>query len=696
MVDLNKEINFKLSETMPQYADNEDFQRTLKEVTARKSRNLDLKSRIPVLQISFDSCVVVIGLPKVPGDKISKLQGFILDKLLPNNGFNKEEVESIRFETDAEGATLGSAIFMMRETEKALEFSASVDGLKFDSKHTLSALPLAKLEDLLAEKRKDAGGEVSEKQLVKWRQNADVSVPFIAHNNIRAQMMNFSVLEKNLGEPKTVNFGGKISGVSFSPSGDLLVLLQANGFEIRGGSEFSVLREFQHKAVKSVLFSPSESYVASFNGSVSETKDIENLVIWDVLTGEKLRAFKLVDASVFNCSGFSHDEKFFATLAESRGEKLACVYEMPSVDLLKDPTSGQKRPLDVKNPISLAWARTRAHIAVLSEGETPVIRIFDVPGLTRVPWIKLIHPVVAGSLQWSVNDQFLIADMTVRIKKKKNKLLEVGRIDFSAQQAFVHVSPSVPADSNTLRFSPNGEYFAHIAEEDKKFRIKMGVFEVQPSGVKESIVLEIPGQTFSEVQFSPQSKFVIFEEKSRKNLRFCEYKKAEGRPTFRMLRELTVPSYDSAEWSSCGRFIMMKKKLENNLDVIVYDCFGNEVFQKTFKKFENACFRSFTLDLETLFSTEELKAIKSKVRKAFEEKFREDQEKINRHSEKIRAEKIAKFDEFKAFLEARHKWIDENEEAKKLIDKEFLKGKKTEVRERIDKEEPLEDVRETN
>jgi translation initiation factor 3 subunit B len=55
-----------------------------------------------------------------------------------------------------------------------------------------------------------------------------------------------------------------------------------------------LLNTFQHSGVKNVIFSNNEHFIISYNGTVLNTSSQENYIVWNTVTGKKLRSFKVI------------------------------------------------------------------------------------------------------------------------------------------------------------------------------------------------------------------------------------------------------------------------------------------------------------------------------------------------------------------------------------------------------------------
>ena len=90
---------------------------------------------------------------------------------------------------------------------------------------------------------------------------------------------------------------------------------------------------FIHPGVQFIDFSPCEKYLVSFSPLADSraTDEPQAIIIWDVLSGLKKRAFNADKSQALPIFKWSHDDKYFARM----GPDMLSVYETPSFGLLE-------------------------------------------------------------------------------------------------------------------------------------------------------------------------------------------------------------------------------------------------------------------------------------------------------------------------------------------------------------------------
>ena len=120
--------------------------------------------------------------------------------------------------------------------------------------------------------------------------------------------------------------------VRWSPLGTYLATFHAKGIALWGGEKFQQIVRFSHPGVQFIDFSPCEKYLVTFSPLADSraTDEPQAIIIWDVLSGAKKRAFNADKSQALPIFKWSHDDKYFARM----GVDVLSVYETPSFGLL--------------------------------------------------------------------------------------------------------------------------------------------------------------------------------------------------------------------------------------------------------------------------------------------------------------------------------------------------------------------------
>lgn len=135
----------------------------------------------------------------------------------------------------------------------------------------------------------------------------------------------------------------KLLDVSWSKSGNYLILVFQNSFKIYGGEKLELVTQFIHQNVVGAFFSNNEKYLISY---ADFKKSSESLIVWDFFTMRKLRIFNLQSDLRENYQ-FSHDSKYVSgikiqTNQDKKTETYLFVYELPNMRVLEDPATKER------------------------------------------------------------------------------------------------------------------------------------------------------------------------------------------------------------------------------------------------------------------------------------------------------------------------------------------------------------------
>lgn len=114
--------------------------------------------------------------------------------------------------------------------------------------------------------------------------------------------------------------------------------------------------------------SPNERYILSFNGTITDAPNTENYIVWNLRTGEKIRAFKADRLEVWGAYQWSSDSAFLARMNESSSEELQIsVYRMPLCDMIANE-EGKKNSIKVAGLQRFGWVEGSKTLCCVSFG----------------------------------------------------------------------------------------------------------------------------------------------------------------------------------------------------------------------------------------------------------------------------------------------------------------------------------------
>jgi len=115
----------------------------------------------------------------------------------------------------------------------------------------------------------------------------------------------------------------------WSPKGSYLATMHGPGMAVWGGESFSKLGKFAHAGAMLIDFSPCEKYLVSYSQSSRGLKDGENLIIWDVKLGTRIRGFTVNQETVnWPMLSWSSDDQYCCRELEDGN---ISAFELPSM-----------------------------------------------------------------------------------------------------------------------------------------------------------------------------------------------------------------------------------------------------------------------------------------------------------------------------------------------------------------------------
>lgn len=365
----------------------------------------------------------------------------------------KHELEDPQLEvtlgTCPNGKAGVSAYLKFATPEQAETCVTKLDGAKFDAKHTLDCFFLQKIRDIY-----DTPEVYVEKEVPRqdFLQSYNVDPQFRDQllyrevNIVRLQWFDF--MERTVKDVVAQQTLDKVKKVEFSLKGTFLVALFDSGFRIYGGSDLREIGFFPHTGVKDVKFSPNEKYCCSFNGTLYAPVQ-ENFIVWQVLEGKKLRSFKAEQSQSVDSFKFSSDSNYIAGVFIEKQH--VTVFELPSMQILKDPVKNVKSNIPLANIRKIEWHTTRNILICLaypqmrdkpaSQSSTK-ITLIEIPSRTEIKWKIWAHDAGNGKIHVATNGDWVgvvmgklskkrITSTCIQIGSFRKRDLEIDTIDIA-------------------------------------------------------------------------------------------------------------------------------------------------------------------------------------------------------------------------------------------------------------------------
>lgn len=256
------------------------------------------------------------------------------------------------------------------------------------------------------------------------------------HNDIEGYINDAAVIN----DEKAFDGDFMCNEIQFSKTGKYLVSYTNFGINLYGGSDMNPLAAYRHPKVTEVKFSPNDTYMATFSGlSSDKNMTSENMIVWNIRTGVKLKVFTCTKKTVFDFFDWSFDEKYCATIVETTEKPLLYTYNSGDLSLTEYETSDKGKtvkkrgPVEVDYPRNLKWANKRNTLCFVCYSEDnahskPLIGCIDIPSRIEFRWMDVTVKLTHSEIKWEENDRFLSIYLITTSKKDTEHLLQVGTI----------------------------------------------------------------------------------------------------------------------------------------------------------------------------------------------------------------------------------------------------------------------------
>ncbi|KAL7457271.1 hypothetical protein ACHAWC_009437 [Mediolabrus comicus] len=617
---------------------------------------LEPQPKYPPLNESFDRCVVVTNLPKVPEAKYEKLSKVVL-KLVSRIGnlanYEGSDFNGFFMPFDKEaGSTLGCAFIEYETAGDAKKAIEVLEDYKFDKNHALHVVlhervnHLANVEE---EEFKQPEPEPFKERAntISWLEDSCQRDQFaIRHGKETAVYWNDGreepVLDYDGAREKKAGVTWCDYYVQWSPKGSYFATIVPNrGVILWGGDNFEKLGRFAAPGADFVVFSPQENYMMTNNNNRNDPQAIK---IFSIQTGKCLRAFplypkdflddKLSESEKANIPPppfqWSHDDKYLARM----GKDLISVFETPTMKLL------DKRSLACDGICEFQFSPKSNIIAYWApehKNQPAHVDLIELPSRKSLRQKNLFN-VTKCSLVWQENGEYLGVKVTRHTKSKKTLYnnLELFRVN----------EPGIPVEMLDIKdavmafsWEPQGSRFALIhAENPTSTKVNVSFYDMfrmsepeKKKGSKKSkekqLVAEVnkvetlEGKQCNCIFWSPAGQTIVLAALGDSASGTLEFYDVDN-------KSLTIKEHYRANqvlWDPSGRSLAttvsqpiggghFKFAMDNGY--IIWSFQGKQISQKSFETFYQFQWRP----REKIFNKEEIAEV-SKNLKKYEKQF---------------------------------------------------------------------------
>ena len=510
---------------LPDYDDIKDF--------LEETRGWEPSKPQP-FEADFSSSIVVDCLPVVTSDKVPKLLSALVKIYSQAAAYISDADIYMPLDKDT-NTTCGFCFITFRTGGDAQVAISLTQGYNLEKTRSFKVTPFSDLE-----KYRKMPDVYTAPEMSAFKPRPDPT-NYLVDAHCRDQFVtrhgtDTAIAWANLtGEDPTKVYGGERekedgkvwcdSYVFWSPQGTYLATFHKQGVKLWGGKDFEAQGKFGHHGVEVIDFSPCERYIITYRYAQDANYDpAEAIIVWDVRTGAKLRAFELknpLDPKFqVQCTitvekenkklqrtflgrileytwndahgvgeftieegnqvhrGITHDSDHKVTPMMDPNRlkwspdgsfvaRLGCdvitVYDVPSMTIL------DKKSLVAKEVLEFCWcpSATRNVISYWSPavGNHPaLISVVSLPDRSEVCSRKLFD-VMDGRMVWQNDGDYLCVYMTKVVGKKRTQVLMFFRIK----------EPDVPVEQLELTeqvlsvsWEPFGDRVAIVSGEARK------------------------------------------------------------------------------------------------------------------------------------------------------------------------------------------------------------------------------------
>nr|XP_039256545.1 eukaryotic translation initiation factor 3 subunit B-like [Styela clava] len=524
-------------EKEPDFSDPEDYEEDISD----EGMGGDILRKEPKEADGCESVIVVDNIPVVGESRIEKLKS-VLTKIFSKFG----PIQSEHF-PQQNGQTKGYIFIEYTRPEDALEAVKKADGYKLDKAHTFKVNLFNDIEkfDNIEVTQKSA-----EKQEFKDMGNLHY---YLEEEDCNDQ---FSIIYE--GGDKTAIFLNTHTEPAlleerkrwtetytrWSPQGTYLATFHQKGIALWGGENFKQIQRFAHQGVHLIDFSPCERYLVTFSPMQAgrTTEEPQAIVIWDIFTGARKRAFH-ADMSgeedrqwpIFK---WSNSGKFFAR----KSSGVLSVYETPSFGLL------DKKSLKIEDIKEFSWSPAENKLAfwVPERNEIPArVTILAIPSRQELR-VKNLFNVSDIRLHWHKHGKFLCVKVDRYNKTKKANISNFEIFHIKEKQVPVDIV-ELKEQVTAFAWEPTGSKFCCLHGETP--RISASFYAVKSGKVE--LLETMERKTASHIFWSPAGQFVLLAGlRSSSQLEFIDTADMTVMNTGEHLMVSDV------EWDPTGRFLI--------------------------------------------------------------------------------------------------------------------------------------------
>jgi len=588
---------------------------------------------IAPLDKSFSSLVVVDNIPaQVPFEKSEKLQGVISKIFSALAG----PIHKISLPKDEKNNTKGYAFIEFNSPSDAELAVEKGEGYSLDKNHFFKVTSWNDFQKFLSTPE-----TYIEPEIPQFETRPNLRSWMLDDRGIDQYVIRYGDITEVLWNDIKPSFGENQEAlvtrenwtqmyVSWSPHGSYLATFHEEGIALWGGPSWTKLTRLEHAGVKLIDFSPCENYLITASPQYQEkdnVKDPKCIIIWDVLTGFKLKGFLGNDKAPWPTFKWSHDDKYVARMSED----LILVYETPSMNLLE--------PIKVVGLTDFCWSPSENVISYfvpeINNNKPASVVLLEIPS-KAIRSQKNLFKVGDCKMHWHLSGDFLCVKVDRLSKKKKSAYTDFAFFLLREKETPVEML-EIKEQIIAFSWEPKGNKFAIVHGETPKPDVSFYVMDT-----KIRLLKTLEKKSVNHLFWSPQGQFIVLAGLGNLNGIFEFYNAND-------LESMGVEEHFNAsmvEWDPTGRYVATyvtywKHQVENGYNL--YSFQGKLLKHVLKEKFYLLLWRPRP---PSILPTERLEAIKKNIKEKAKQLKSEDKKKRAMEIAKQRAKRNEMIKEF--------------------------------------------------
>ncbi|KAI9472227.1 MAG: eukaryotic translation initiation factor eIF2A-domain-containing protein [Benjaminiella poitrasii] len=669
----------------------------------------------------FDTIVVVDGAPIVDEAKEEKLLTVLSKLFTKGAGEIKENGIWMPMTPNDEGKKTSSGYLFIdfQSPESAHTAVKNLDGHKLSKTVTLS---VNKFTDV--EKYSDMNEEYVEPQIE----------PYIPKEHLKSYLMDPQARDEFVmyrGDDVSIFWNRKTDApehvysrtnwtetyVQWSPKGSYLSTFHTQGIALWGGPSWNKIVRFVHPGVKLIDFSPNERYLVTWSNEpislarlpesghpYSEYDEGNQVVIWDIKTGNLLRSFPVTQSAGeeqktvrWPMFKWSASEKHFARAVP--GQQLS-IYEAPSMGLVG------KKSIKVPGIVDFDWSPAKSNeksdVKAYQKEEvlgywTPEIGnqparvcLMSVPS-KEVIATKNLFNVSECKLYWQNQGHFLAVKVDRHTKTKKSI--------FSNIEIFRVNQKNIPVETIELKdpvlafaWEPYGERFAAITTNDPNFgtapahgqaavtlKTEVKFFyldETKKANTGFKLMKNLEKKTANYLFWSPKGHHIVLATLRSSTVHDLEFYDVDFEPLSADKKDKKDPGANiqllstqdhygvsDVEWDPTGRYVVTASSVwrpSGDHGFCLWDFKGQLLFKQNIENFKQFLWRPRPA---SLLSAEQKKKIRKNLRQFSKQFDEEDLALGDANAAKLHAERRKALEDWYAWRKSTESQLEEERKA---------------------------------